>query len=82
MKRIDRQTHKVEDNNRYKSVTKKSQIIIALSLRKDDYHINRLKHKEFGNSKKWNTYSISRNGNVFEHFDLDKSGTIDKDEMG
>ena len=69
MKRIDRKTHKIGDGNRYKSVTEKSQIIISFSLRKDDYHIKRLKHKEYGNTKKWNTFSITREGEIFEHYD-------------
>lgn len=67
--RIDRKTHKIGDGNRYKSVTAKTQIIISFSLRKDDYHIKRLKHKEYGKSKKWNTFTISRDGNIYEHYD-------------
>ena len=69
MRRIDRKTHKVEEGNRYVSATEKSQIIISLSLRKSDFHIKRLKHKEYGNTKKWNTFSITRDGKIFEHFD-------------
>ena len=69
MKRIDRQKHKVDEKNRYKTITEKNQIIIALSLRKSDFHINRLSHKEYGNTKKWCTYSVNREGKVFEHYD-------------
>lgn len=65
---IDQETYKIKSNNRYKKKTEKSQIIIGFSLRKNNHHIIRLQHKEFGNTKKWNTYSISRKGGVFEHY--------------
>lgn len=65
---IEKELHKIAPKNRYKAITKKTQIVIGLSLRKDDYHINRLKHKDYGETKKWCTYSISRFGDVVEHY--------------
>lgn len=69
MMHIEKQTHKIKEKNRYKTKTNKTQIVVGCSLRKNNYHINRLKHKEYGETKKWNTYSISRNGEIFEHYD-------------
>lgn len=69
MMHIDNETYNVKEANRYKTQTVKTQIVLATSLRKDSYHITRLLHKEFGKTKKWNTYTISRDGLVFEHFD-------------
>ncbi len=69
MLQIDRETHKISEINRYKTTCPKTQILIASSLRKNDYHITRLKHKDFGKSKKWNTFTISRDGKIFQHYD-------------
>jgi len=66
---IDNETYNVKEVNRYKTQTVKTQIVLATSLRKNSYHITRLLHKEFGKTKRWNTYTISRDGLVFEHFD-------------
>ncbi len=69
MMHVDSETYGVKEVNRYKTNTVKTQIVIATSLRKNGYHITRLLHKEFGKTKKWNTYTISRDGLVFEHYD-------------
>ena len=66
---INKETYKIKQENRYKTKGSKKQIVIGGSLRKNNYHINRLLHKEYGKTKKWNTYSISRNGEIFEHYD-------------
>jgi len=66
---IDKETHKTTTDNHYKTKIAKTQIVIGLSLRKDDYHLVRLKHKEYGKTKKWNTYTIGRDGKVFQHYD-------------
>lgn len=75
----------INENNYYNIKTKKKQIVIGLSMRKDNNHIIRLKHKEFGQSKKWNMYTISRNGDIIKHFDdnyysnfIDKKNTDKK----
>lgn len=67
--KIDKETHKVGEINHYKTTNVKTQIVIGLSLRKNNYHIIRLQHKDFGKTKKWNTYTIARDGNIYQHFD-------------
>jgi hypothetical protein len=66
---IDELTYKTKEINRYKTQSPKTQIVLATSLRKNSYHITRLLHKEFGKTKKWNTYTISRSGLIYKHFD-------------
>ena len=68
---IDKKKYKITDNNFYKRKTPKTQIILATSLRKDNYHITRLQHKEYGNTKKWNTFSVTRTGKIYQHYDSD-----------
>jgi len=69
MMHIDKETYKVKPINRYKTKSVKTQIVLATSLRKDNYHITRLLHKDYGNTKKWNTFTIDREGTIFQHFD-------------
>ena len=69
MQAIDDITYEIKEVNRHKTQSPKTQIVLATSLRKDNFHITRLQHKDFGNSKKWNTYSISREGTIYEHYD-------------
>jgi len=69
MMHIDRETYKIKQENRYKTKSAKTQIVIGVSLRKDNHHITRLQHKDYGRTKKWNTYTISRDGNVYQHYD-------------
>ena len=69
MKHIDNETYKINEVNRHKTQTVKTQIVLASSLRKDSYYITRLLHKDFGKTKKWNTYTISRDGTIFQHYD-------------
>jgi len=66
---IDKKTHQISGKNHYKTQTTKSQIVIGISLRKDSNHISRLRHKDFGLTKKWNTYTISRDGTIYQHYD-------------
>lgn len=65
---IDDKTYKIKPENHYKATNPKTQIVIGFSLRKDHNHIIRLQNKEYGRCKKWNTYTISRNGDVYQHF--------------
>lgn len=67
--KIDTKTYAVKDINRHKSQTVKTQIVIATSMRKNGNHISRLEHKDFGKTKKWNTFTITREGVVYQHFD-------------
>jgi hypothetical protein len=69
MMHIDNITHQVNDVNHYLTQSVKTQIVLATSLRKDGYHIIRLHNKERGKTKKWNTYTVSRDGTVFQHYD-------------
>ena len=68
MIQIDNETYNVRDCNRYSSITKKTQIVIASSLRKDSNHIVRLLHKDYGKTKRWNTFTISRDGTIYQHY--------------
>ena len=67
--KIDKKTHKVEDYNYYHTKHKKRQIILAGSLRANHNHLIHLKNKKRGKSKQWNTFTITREGNVYQHFD-------------
>jgi len=69
MMHIDKELYKIKESNRYKTKTAKTQLVIATSLRKSNYHITRFQHKDYGKTKKWNTYTISREGIVYQHYD-------------
>lgn len=69
MKKIDSITYSVSEENRHKTVIAKTQIVLGTSLRKESNHILRLQHKDYGKTKKWNTYTISRTGKIYEHYD-------------
>lgn len=66
---IDKEKYKIKPINRFKTHSPKTQILLALSLRKDNNHIIRLQHKDFGKTKKWCTYSITREGQIYQHYD-------------
>lgn len=66
---IDKKTHSVSDDNYYKTKSTKTQIVIGGSLRANSNHIIRLNHKDFGKTKKWCTYTITREGVIFQHYD-------------
>lgn len=66
---IDNETYCVNEINRHKTQSVKTQIVLAASLRKGNNHVTRLLHKDFGKTKKWNTYTVSRDGTVFQHYD-------------
>jgi hypothetical protein len=66
---IDQRKHKIKAKNRYRDKYPKTQIIIGNSLRKNDYHLVRLMHKDYGETKRWNTFTISREGVVYQHYD-------------
>lgn len=69
MLNIDKQTYKVKKENYYKVKESKTQIIIANSMRKNNFHTVHMQHKEHGESKKWNTFTISREGVIYQHYD-------------
>ena len=66
---IDKETYKIDDDCKYKTQIAKTQIILATSLRKGSNHILRLKNKDYHKTKKWNTFTVSRTGNIYQHYD-------------
>lgn len=68
---IDDTTYPTKEHNRYKVKSPKTQIVIANSLRKKNYHIIHLQHKELGRTKTWNTFTIDRGGKIFQHYETD-----------
>jgi N-acetyl-anhydromuramyl-L-alanine amidase AmpD len=66
---LDKETFKVDGKNFHQTKTKKTQIIIAGSLRKESNQILHLQTKDFGASKRWSTYTISREGKIYQHYD-------------
>lgn len=69
MLKIDSETYAITENNRYKTQIAKTQIVLASSLRKDHNHIIRLQNRDYHKTKTWNTYTISRTGVVYQHYD-------------
>jgi len=67
--KIDKKTYKVSSDNYYSTKHKKNQIILAGSLRAEHNHIIHLQHKKLGKTKQWNTFTISREGEIYQHFD-------------
>jgi hypothetical protein len=67
--KIDKKTYKVESYNYYHTKHKKRQIILAGSLRAEHNNIIHLQHKKYGKTKEWNTFTIARDGTVYQHFD-------------
>lgn len=66
---LDKVKYAIDAKNHYQTKHKKSQIILGGSLRKDSNHIIHLQHKDFGYTKKWPTYSITRDGTIYQHYD-------------
>ncbi len=66
---LDKETHVLEAKNFHASKTKKTQIILAGSLRKESNHILHLKKKDFGMTKRWPTYTITREGVIYQHYE-------------
>jgi N-acetyl-anhydromuramyl-L-alanine amidase AmpD len=64
---IDKKTYKTK--NHYKTKNPKTQIVIGSSLRWGSNHLIRLQHKEMGASKTWPTFTIRRDGLIYQHFD-------------
>jgi N-acetyl-anhydromuramyl-L-alanine amidase AmpD len=66
---IDNTTFSLKNENFYQIETKKTQIILADSLRNDSNLIKHLNIIEDGNSKRWSTYTITREGKIYQHYD-------------
>lgn len=65
---IDQETYKIDEESYIKKTCNKKQIIIASSLRKDNYHIVRLSNRLTA-KRRWNTFTISRDGMIYQHYD-------------
>jgi hypothetical protein len=65
---IDRETYKVSDNNYYNEEYNKSLIILGGTNRIDNLYLKRQEKKDNKNSKTWNTYTITREGIIYEHY--------------
>lgn len=65
---IDREKYKINDNKFYKEEHPKSQIIIGSTNRKSNYYLIRKLNSKDNNDKTWNTYTINRDGVIFEHY--------------
>jgi N-acetyl-anhydromuramyl-L-alanine amidase AmpD len=69
LSQIDKVTFGLDIKNYHNTKTEKKQIILGGSLRKDSNHIIHLQNKDFGQSKRWPTYSITREGKIHQHYD-------------
>ena len=65
---IDRDTYKVSENNFYKEEYKKSLIILGGTNRLNDFYLKRQLLKDNKKSIDWNTYTITREGIIYEHY--------------
>lgn len=66
---LDKISYKLDSKNYVQTKSKKSQIILAGSLRAGSNHLLHLKKKDFGLTKAWPMFTIRRDGRVFQHFD-------------
>jgi hypothetical protein len=65
---IDRDKHKINTCNYYQEESKKSLIILGSTNRYDNFHMLRQYKKDNGKSTTWNTYTITRDGIIYEHY--------------
>jgi len=68
---IDKKKYKIGEDNYIKKKTKKNLIIIGDTCRSSSNHIIRMQQKDFGNSREWNTFTISRDGKIYQHYNPD-----------
>ena len=83
---INKTKFRIDDKYHHKDIHPKEQILIGDSLRKDSNHLIRLQTNSiFTNVMNRNHYTISRNGEICEHFDpmftTDYYGKIEIDKM-
>lgn len=65
---IDRETYKISEDNYYKEEYDKSLIILGGTNRINDFYLKRQLKKDNKKSKNWNTYTITRDGIIYEHY--------------
>lgn len=68
---IDYQTHKIEEKNYYPTKTKKKKIIIGHTSSNMMNHVNGWAKRLNGNYKRTSHFTISLDGTIYKHFDLD-----------
>jgi len=66
---LDKKTYAIDPKCYMGTKTNKTQIILGGSLRKDSNYIKHLKIKDNGFTKRWCTYTVSRDGKIYEHYD-------------
>jgi len=69
MLKINKDAYSVSEEHYHPEVFEKSQIILAESLRADHNHLVRLKNKDIGKTTEYPTYTIARDGTIYQHFD-------------
>lgn len=67
--KIDKTIYNISENNYIKKESNKDLIILGDTCRSESNHIKRMYLKDNKKSLAWNTYTISRNGEIYEHFD-------------
>lgn len=66
---IDNVKYKLPENNYYKSVYKKTQIVVGNTFSSNMLHYNGWLTRYGGNYKKTAAFTISSGGKIFEHYD-------------
>lgn len=66
---LDKKTYAIDPKCYMGTKVNKTQIILGGSLRKDSNYIKHLKIKDNGQTKRWCTFTITRDGKVYEHYD-------------
>lgn len=66
---INKVTYPISENNFYKETYKKTQIVVGHNGRKDMRHFYSWLNRRNGKYKKTATYSIDKDGTIYEHFD-------------
>jgi N-acetyl-anhydromuramyl-L-alanine amidase AmpD len=67
--KIDRKKYTATSDGYYRRKQEKTQIILAGSLRKENFHIKRWASKKIDETKTWAHFTIDRSGNIYQHFD-------------
>ena len=65
---INLEKYGLDENNYYKTEFNKRQIVLGNSFSEKDYHIKGWKTRLGGDYKKTSTFSIFKNGKVYQHF--------------
>ena len=65
---IDKETYNLTEKNYYNIETNKKLIVLGSSLSDKDNHITGWENRMGGEYKKTSTYTIFRNGEIYEHF--------------